>query len=135
MDCPATGFAASTAGSWRADLVPTHLNRIASVAPRKIMIVPPKGTSVTRSFKVWFGGLLVTVWLASISVIWLDKPVAILINDKFGPRHLPDTVVRSPGLSIPLASALLFVIFGLSAIIGRRLSKLETSVLLCSISA
>jgi membrane-associated phospholipid phosphatase len=93
-----------------------------------------EGSIMTRAFKVWLGGLLITALLASISAVWLDKPIAILIHDTFGPRHFPDTLVRSRGLSIPLASALVFVALGLSAIMGRKFSKLETSVLLCVVS-
>jgi len=89
---------------------------------------------MTRAFKIWLSGLLITALLASISVVWLDKPIAMLIHDAFGTRHFPDELVRSPRFSIPLASALVFVAFGLSAIIGRQFSKLETSVLLCGIS-
>jgi hypothetical protein len=90
---------------------------------------------MTRSFKAWLSGLLLTTLLASISVMWLDRPIAILINRTFGSRHIPDTVVSSPGLSIPLASAFIFVIYGLSAVMGRNFSKLDSSVLLCDISA
>jgi membrane-associated phospholipid phosphatase len=89
---------------------------------------------MTCSFKGWLVGLLMAALLASISVAWLDKPIAILVHDIFGSRHFPDAVVRSPGLSIPLVSALVFVIFGLSAIMGRTFSRLEISVLLCGIS-
>jgi membrane-associated phospholipid phosphatase len=89
---------------------------------------------MTRSFRAWLGGLLVTALLGSISVRWIDKPIATIIHDTFGSRYFPDVVVHSSGLSIPLASALIFVVFGLSALIGRKLSKLEMSVLLCDIS-
>jgi membrane-associated phospholipid phosphatase len=89
---------------------------------------------MTRQFKAWLTGLLMTALLASISVRWLDKPIATLVHDAFGSRYFPDAAVRSPGLSIPLVAALVFVIFGLSAIIGRNFSKIETSVLLCDIS-
>jgi membrane-associated phospholipid phosphatase len=89
---------------------------------------------MTRLFKAWLIGLLMTALLASISVAWLDKPIAILINETFGSRHIPNTVVHSPGLSIPLASAVIFVIFGLSAVMGRKFSRLELSFLLCDIS-
>jgi membrane-associated phospholipid phosphatase len=89
---------------------------------------------MTRSLKAWLGGLLLTALLPSLSVMWIDKPIAILINRIFGSRHLPDTVVSSPGLSIPLASALIFVVFGLSAVAGRKFSELERALLLCDIS-
>src|ERR1700681_3181369 len=89
---------------------------------------------MTRLFKAWLISLLMTALLASMSVRWLDKPIATLVHDTFGSRYFSEAVVGSPGLSIPLASALIFVIFGLSAVMGRKFSKFEISVLFCDIS-
>ena len=99
---------------------------------RRIVIC--QGTRMTPSFKTWLGGLLMTALLVSISVAWLDKPVAIWIGDTIGRWPIPDTIVNSPGISIPFASAFVFVILGLAAIMGRKFSRIETSVLLCNIS-
>src|SRR5882762_3170099 len=90
---------------------------------------------MTRSFKFWLGGLLLTALLVSSSVELVDKPVAIFIHDTFGSRHFSEAFIRSPGLSIPLMSVLVFVALGLSAIIGRKFSELEWTVLFCDISA
>jgi membrane-associated phospholipid phosphatase len=89
---------------------------------------------MTRTFKAWLGGLVTTGLIALISVAWVDKPTAILVNDHLGLRHFPDEFAYSPGLSIPLAAALVFVVFGLSAILGRKFSRLESAALLCDIS-
>jgi membrane-associated phospholipid phosphatase len=89
---------------------------------------------MTRTFNSWLIGLLMTTLLATISVQWLDRPIATLVHEAFGSRYVPDAVTRSPGLSIPLASAFVFVIFGLSALMGRNFSKIEMSVLLCDVS-
>ena len=89
---------------------------------------------MTRSFKVWLSGFLMTALLVSLSVAWVDKPIANLIHDVLGSWQVPDAVVQSPGLSIPLAAALIFVIFGLLVIAGRKFSKLEIAILLCDIS-
>jgi membrane-associated phospholipid phosphatase len=91
-------------------------------------------TNMTRMFKFWLGGLVVTGLIALISVAWVDKPTAILVNDHLGLRHFPDQLAYSPGLSIPLAAALVFAAFGLSAILGRSFSRLESASLLCDIS-
>lgn len=88
---------------------------------------------MTRIFRAWLAGLLISALLASISVTWLDKPIAILVHDTFGPRHYPDALINSPRLSIPLGSALVFAVFGVAALIGRNFSKLEISILLCDI--
>jgi membrane-associated phospholipid phosphatase len=89
---------------------------------------------MTRLFKAWLVGLLMTSLLASIFVMWLDRPIAIFVHDTFGSRHVPDSLVHSPGLSIPLASAVIFVALGVSAIMGRKFSKLESLILICDIS-
>lgn len=88
---------------------------------------------MTRTFKFWLGGLVMTSLIALISIAWVDKPIAILVS-QLGLRHFPDKLVQSPGLSIPLASSLVFVVLGLAAILGRKFSRLEWAVLLCDIS-
>jgi membrane-associated phospholipid phosphatase len=89
---------------------------------------------MTRKFKVWFFGLALTALLACVSVAWIDRPIAMLVHDAFGPWHFPPEVASSPGLSIPLLSAVVFVILGLSAILERHFSKLEWTIVLCNIS-
>jgi hypothetical protein len=59
---------------------------------------------------------------------------ALLVHEMFGSKEFPWEVARSPALSVPLISALIFVIYGLAAVIGRRFSKIEMAVLLCDIS-
>jgi membrane-associated phospholipid phosphatase len=89
---------------------------------------------MTRTFKAWLGGLVMTGLIALISVAWVDKPIALLVDEHLGMRHFPDELAHSPGLSIPLASSLVFAVFGLSAILGRSFSRLERAMLLCDIS-
>jgi membrane-associated phospholipid phosphatase len=88
---------------------------------------------MTRTFKFWLGGLVMTSLVALISIAWVDKPIALLV-DHLGLHHVPDKLVQSPGLSIPLASSLVFSAFGLAAILGRIFSRLEWAILLCDIS-
>jgi membrane-associated phospholipid phosphatase len=87
-----------------------------------------------RTFMFWIAGLFLTVIFTLVCVRWLDKPVALLVHDMLGARHFPDKIAHSPGLSFPLASALLFVVFGLAAIMGRKFSRIETAILLCNIA-
>jgi membrane-associated phospholipid phosphatase len=89
--------------------------------------------TMTSAFKAWSASLLAVVVLVVISVSWLDKPIAILVHNLVGERHISGGVVRSPGLSIPLINSCIFVLFGLAAIIGRKFSKLETIILLSTI--
>ena len=85
-------------------------------------------------FKVWFTSLVMTGLLSFISVIWLDKPIAIRIHNAFGAQHISSDVADSPGLSIPTISVFVFAVLGLLAIIRRNFSKLETTVACCDIS-
>jgi membrane-associated phospholipid phosphatase len=101
---------------------------------RKTPIVRAYMLHMTRLFWAWLAGLLITVLLASISVVWFDRPIAILMHDTFGAWYFRDAVTHSPGSSIQLASAFIFVVFGLFAIMGRKFTRLEISVLLCNIS-
>jgi membrane-associated phospholipid phosphatase len=87
---------------------------------------------MTRIFSLWLGGLLLVALFALISVTWVDRPVATWLHDLFG-SHFGE-IESLPGLSIPLISAVAFVIYGFAAILGRRFSKPETAVLLCTVS-
>ena len=89
---------------------------------------------MTRTFKLWFGTLLVIAIFVIISVMWLDKPIALLVHEVLGGRRVSAHLAGSPLLSIPLWSASTFVIYGLFAIAGRQFTKLETAVLLCTVS-
>jgi membrane-associated phospholipid phosphatase len=83
---------------------------------------------------VWLGSLVATALFILASVLWFDKPVAILVHELFGSRPFPaGRLADSPGLSAPLMSACIFVLFGLAAIARRRFSKFEWAVLLCDI--
>jgi len=88
---------------------------------------------MTRIFKLWLGSLLLVAVFALVSVTWFDKPVATWVHDIFGSHHF-GRLARSPGLSIPLLSAVIFVIYGFAAILGRCFSKLEIAVLVCTVS-
>jgi membrane-associated phospholipid phosphatase len=89
---------------------------------------------MTRTFKIWCGGLIAVALFTPISVTWLDRPVALMVHASFGGRQISGALAESPFLSVPLISALVFFICGLAAIMGRRFSRLETTVLLCDIS-
>jgi membrane-associated phospholipid phosphatase len=93
-----------------------------------------RNASALRLFGIWLGGLLVTTLVTSISIAWIDKPTAFLVRDMFGPQHLPDQIVCSPLLSIPLVATLMLVAFGVLAILRRKFSKLEISIPLCGVS-
>lgn len=99
---------------------------------------PAGENTKTHACKVWFFGLVLTSAAVWLSVLWLDRPMALWVHDTIGEvfeKHrimvrLADTKI----LSIPLVSACLFIICGLVALARRRFSKLEATVALCTIS-
>jgi membrane-associated phospholipid phosphatase len=88
---------------------------------------------MTRTFKTWLLGLILTAAFVSVSFQWIDRPIALWIYDIFGGRRIP-TELADRIFSIPRVTAIVFVICGLIAIMGRRFSKLETAVTICAIS-
>ena len=88
---------------------------------------------MTRVFQTWFGSLLLTATFVWVSSQWFDKPIALWIYSIFGGRRVP-TEVADRILSIPLISAIIFVVCGLLAILGHRFSKFGIAVALCAIS-
>jgi membrane-associated phospholipid phosphatase len=88
---------------------------------------------MTRTFKIWIAGFIVTAAAVLVSVQWVDRPIAIWIFDLFGgrriPTHLADRIVQ-----IPVVTAIVFVICGMIAIMGRRFSKVEATIAMCAIS-
>jgi membrane-associated phospholipid phosphatase len=89
---------------------------------------------MTRTFKIWIAGFIATAAVVLVSVQWVDKPIAIWIFDLFGgrriPTHLADRIVQ-----IPVVTAIVFVICGMIAIMGRRFSKVEATIAMGAISA
>ena len=89
---------------------------------------------MTRVFKGWFLGLVLTAVFVTVSFQWLDRPVALWVHEIFGGHRIP-TDLADRILTIPRVTAIVFVVCGLVAIIGRRFSKLETAVAMCAISS
>lgn len=90
---------------------------------------------MTRACKVWLFSLVATVAIVWLSILWLDRPIALWVREILGERHLPLEVTESPILSISLLSTCAFILCGFAAIMGRPFSKLEVAVAACTISA
>ena len=88
---------------------------------------------MTRTFKIWLVGSVVTAAFVLVSVQWIDRPIALWIFDVFGGRRIP-TQTADRIFSIPLVATTVFVICGIIAIKGRRFSKLEATIAMCAIS-
>jgi membrane-associated phospholipid phosphatase len=89
---------------------------------------------MTRTFVTWLTSLLTVALIGLISVQWLDRPIALWVHDIFGSPRKAGQFASSAIFSIPLILAVTFAMLGLGAIMGRRFSKLEATVLLCNIS-
>ena len=89
---------------------------------------------MTQTFKTWFISLIITTAVVWFCILWLDRPIALWINDVFGEWRVPTELIDSPASSISLISEGAFVTCGLLAICGRRFSKVETTIAMCVIS-
>jgi membrane-associated phospholipid phosphatase len=88
---------------------------------------------MTRTFKIWLAGFVMTATVVLVSVQWIDRPIALWIFDVFGGRRIP-TQTADRIFSIPFVTTIVFVICGIIAITGRRFSKLEATIAMCAIS-
>jgi membrane-associated phospholipid phosphatase len=88
---------------------------------------------MTQTFKMWLVGFFATAAVVLVSVQWIDRPIALWIFDVFGGQRMP-TQTADRVFSIPLVTTIVFVIFGIIAVIGRRFSKLEATIAMCAIS-
>src|ERR1700749_1297553 len=89
---------------------------------------------MTRTFSAWLAAFLMTAAFVSASIRWFDRPIAEFFY-KFGegqrlPIETADRIFSIPGIATGL-----FVIWGLRAIMGRRLSKVEATIAICTIGA
>jgi membrane-associated phospholipid phosphatase len=89
---------------------------------------------MARAFKRWLASLCLTALVVWMSIRWLDRPIALWVNNVFGERRIPHELADSAFSSTSLAPAIIFVFCGLAAVMGRRFSKLEITISLCSIS-
>jgi membrane-associated phospholipid phosphatase len=97
-------------------------------------MLAPSEIRIERPLRLWLALLSGTVAIVLIAILWIDKPVAFLVNGLFGSRDFSH-LASSPVVSLPLIAAFIFVAFGILSLLGRRLSQIETAVLLCDISA
>ena len=91
-------------------------------------------SNVGNVFRYWLITLIVVTVLSLISILWFDKPTALLIYHLFGAHLFSAQLASTPFLSIPLIATLIFVALGLLAIMGRTFSFLERAILLCDVS-
>jgi membrane-associated phospholipid phosphatase len=89
---------------------------------------------MTRTFRAWLMGLAVTAALVTVSIQLIDKPIALYFLRTSKGYQIPAELAGRI-FSIPLLAALVFIACGLAVIIGRRFSKLEATIAICTIGA
>lgn len=89
---------------------------------------------MSHALKIWIVSFVAVALFSLISVVWFDKPTALLVHDIFGGRQISADLIDSRILSVPLVTTSIFVIFGLLAIMGRQFSIFEKTIVLCDIS-
>lgn len=82
----------------------------------------------------WLFTLLVAICSIAISYLWFDRPVALLIHAQIPHQHAFSSLTHIPDPIMPLA-IITFIWIGLWNLLGRPLSKIQVTILLCSISA
>jgi hypothetical protein len=82
----------------------------------------------------WLSTLLVAISSITISYLWLDRPVALLIHAQNPHQHAFSSLTHIPDSFMPLA-VITFMGLGLWNLSRRPLSKIQGTILLCSISA
>ena len=85
------------------------------------------------ALRKWTISLAGTALAAAVSYQWLDRPIALIFHRTVAHPDSFATLARWPDPFIPLA-VVAFIGFGLWNLSGRKLSRVQNSVLLCSIS-
>jgi membrane-associated phospholipid phosphatase len=88
---------------------------------------------MTKTFKIWLAGLVSTGTFVTVSFQCFDKPVALLVYNIFGGWRVSAELAARIS-KIPLATAFVFVICGLVALLGHRLSRRGVAVAMSAVS-
>ena len=89
---------------------------------------------MTQAFKTWLAGLVATATFVTVSFQWFDRPIALLIYNISGGWRVLTGELAVRISKIPLATAIVFVICGLVALMGRRFSKRGAAVAISAVS-
>jgi membrane-associated phospholipid phosphatase len=88
-----------------------------------------------RALRGWLLALVLCALAVVISYYWLDRPIALFVHSQF-PRNI--RVLLEPVTDIPnpliWVATITFLAFGIRGLAGRPLSKMQTAILLCSVS-
>ena len=87
------------------------------------------------SSRQWLLALALTAVAVVISFYWLDRPIALFVHNHlpYGTRKVAQPLSYIPDPLIWVA-AITFVVLGLVGLSGRSLSKMQSVLLVCSVS-
>src|SRR6516164_2828522 len=87
------------------------------------------------SSRQWLLALALTAVAVVISFYWLDRPIALFVHNQLphGTRKVAQPLSYIPDPLIWVA-AITFVVLGLVGLSGRSLSKMQSVLLVCSVS-
>jgi membrane-associated phospholipid phosphatase len=92
-------------------------------------------TENTLALRRWVLALVLVALAVVISYFWLDRPIALFVHEQF-PRN--SRVLLEPITYIPnpliWAATIVFLALGVRGLTGRTLSKMQTAIVLCSVS-
>ena len=86
-----------------------------------------------NSLNRWLIALLLTAAAVTVCYLWIDRPLALFAHAHSGQRETFARLTHIPDLLNPLA-VIAFVIFGLSVLAGRPVSRFVAAGALSSIS-
>jgi membrane-associated phospholipid phosphatase len=92
-------------------------------------------TENTLALRRWALAFLSVALAVAICYFWLDRPIALFVHDQL-PRN--SRVLLEPITYIPnpliWAATIVFLALGVRGLTGRTLSKMQTAIVLCSVS-
>jgi membrane-associated phospholipid phosphatase len=101
--------------------------------PRLIEANPMNEPHNWRLFRDWSLGLFGTMIAVTGCYLWLDRPIAHLAHDRFGPFHLFEKLTLIPD-ALTLIAVVAFLALGLRGLTGQGLSRFQTVLLVSGIS-
>jgi membrane-associated phospholipid phosphatase len=92
-------------------------------------------TENTPALRGWALAFLLVALAVAISYFWLDRPIALFVHNQLPPnsRVLLEPITYIPNPLI-WAATIVFLALGVRGLTGRTLSKMQTAIVLCSVS-
>lgn len=94
-----------------------------------------KTERIMRPLFQWLAALILTSAAVSISFLWLDRPISLLVHQNIAHPHraIFESLTNIPNPLIPLA-IIVFVLLGLRALMRQVLSNFQAAAFVTSVS-